>query len=647
MAISETQTDPIRHRDELVARVESIFLQDQLEALEHARQPSTQVQESWGTEPAPRRRGFDDDAPIQMQAAPDAAHDRANGDYWPIFQGEWDIAAIRGVSRFLAETSYGQGILGSLKNYVVHTGFTYDAMATRKKETPAALVAQVQAAIDRFISDNRWELDFEQELFDGYHTDGEVVLALEADGDQVRARRAEPSWLTEPADKDHLERKMDSPSALNWKYGIATDKHDATRIHGYFVQWNGDPSQWSFYRGGGRIIHLKANTPRHVKRGLSDFYPVDGQLNGATELLRRMTKGAGIQSSIALIVEAATGTGSLGIGSSSQIGDLGRTNGGGSGMRVRADGSYASERYSDWGDGTVIDTRGKKFQAGPMAGTQAANYIEVLQAGLRAIGTRWNMPEYMVSGDASNNNFASILESGSPFVRAVESRQERLVKAYERMLWSVVRIQFELGKINLRRFGITWQELRQAVNIVVGGTSPAVRDRGADFAVDSELHNKGAVSLTGLASKYDWDPEEEQERREEAGEVKPVPMPGQPQGQPTPGGLPGLRRFGMPSNPAPVPTQSPTQQPAADDAESRLNGAQITAAKDVLMDVSSGRTAAVVAVELLTALSISPERAQRMVKASQAIDVQAKDDKAETDKALAAARESWNKRRYP
>lgn len=512
MASSAPTTDPIRELDELIARLHLPDLRRQVAAAESFDPGPPQVaMESLG-EQAPIRRGFDERKP-SSRVLPDFAHDRANGDYYPIFQNEFDLAAIRGVARFLSESAYGQGILGSRRNYVVHTGFDYAATAKRGANAPEKLVVEVQRIIDEFLSANRWELDWEHELFDATETDGEVIVALETDGDQVRARRAEPSWLTQPADTTHLERRINATGHLDWKYGIATEPTDATKIHGYFIQWNGDPTAWNFYAPS-RMLHLKSNTPRHVKRGLSSFYPVDGQLTGATELLRRMTSGAGIQASIALIVEAAAGSGSMGIGDSSPIGRL--ANAGGSALR--SGGAYGRERYSDWGEGTVIDTKNKKFQAGPMAGTQAANYIQVLQAGLRAAGTRWNMPEYMVSGDASNNNYASILESGSPFVRGVESDQEKRVKAFERLLWSVIRIALENGRLNLRKYGMTWLDLRAVINVIVSGTSPAVRDRVTDFAVDTVLNDKGMVSDESLATKYDWDWEEEKEKGAKARE---------------------------------------------------------------------------------------------------------------------------------
>jgi len=512
---SQPTTDYVHEANQLRARLETHFLRQELALVEQSSDvPPRVIHESFH-DPAPVRQGF---AELPFGQAgpvlPDVASDRADGDLRPVFSTEWHLAELRGAARHLAHTSYGTGIVSGLTSYIVRTGFDYQATAVRGQSAPQQLVAEVQRIVRGFLDDNQWQLDFEQQLCDALHVDGEIILALEEDAGQVRVRRAEPAWLTEPADPAYLQRRMAAAGPLNWKYGIATDPHDASRVRGYFLQWNADPSAWRCYSPA-RVTHIKSNTPRHVKRGLTDFYPVVTELADAVALNHRMSKGAAIQASIAMIIEAASGTGGgLGIGDPTHIGaSLARPKGAGGG-RVTSDGRYASERRSDWHEGMIIDTKGKKFQAGPMGGAQSDGFVKVLQAGLRSVGVRWNMPEHLISGDASNNNYASILEAGSPFVCRIEAEQEKLCKAYERMLWSVLRITFEMGRLNLRRYGLSWNDLRQCVNLIVTGTSPAIGQRRESFEVDAQLYDRGLMSADTLAAKYDLDPEEEREKRD-------------------------------------------------------------------------------------------------------------------------------------
>ncbi|MBA2116797.1 phage portal protein [Bremerella alba] len=506
-------TDYVHEASQLRARLETHFLRQELALVENASaSPPRVVHESFH-DPAPVRQGFAE-LPFGQAgpALPDIGSDRADGDLRPVFSTEWHLAELRGAARSLAHTSYGTGIVGGLTSYIVRTGFDYQATAIRGQHTPQQLVAEVQRIVRAFLDNNHWQLDFEQQLCAAEHVDGEMILVLEEDAGHVRVRRAEPAWLTEPADKAYLERRMNAPAPLSWKYGIATDPHDAARVHGYFIQWNADPNAWRFYSPA-RVVHIKSNTPRHVKRGLTDFYPVVTELADAVALNHRMSKGAAIQASIAMIIEAAQGAANLGIGDPTHIGGSLARPKSSSGQRLSADGRYASERRSDWHEGMVIDTKGKKFQAGPMGGGQTDGFVKVLQAGLRSVGVRWNMPEHLISGDASNNNYASILEAGSPFVCRIEAEQEKLCKAYERMLWAVLRITFEMGRLNLRRYGLTWNDLRQCVNLIVTGTSPAIGQRSDTFQVDAQLYDRGLMSADTLAAKYDLDPEEEREKQ--------------------------------------------------------------------------------------------------------------------------------------
>ncbi|MEW4564709.1 phage portal protein [Bremerella sp. JC770] len=505
-------TDYVHEASQLRARLETHYLRQELALVENTSEPPPRVVHESFHDPAPVRQGFAE-LPFGHAgtAIPDIPTDRADGDLRPVFGTEWQLAELRGTARSLATSSYGTGIVDGLTSYIVRTGFDYQTTAIRGQHTPQSLVADVQRIVRAFLDDNQWQLDFEQQLCAAQHVDGETILVLEEDAGHVRVRRAEPAWLTEPADSAYLQRRMNVSSELNWKYGIATDQHDASRVHGYFIQWNADPSAWRLYSPA-RVVHIKSNTPRHVKRGLTDFYPVVTELADAVALNHRMSKGAAIQASIAMIIEAAQGSGGLGIGDPTHVGASlvrGKTSPG----AISSAGRYASERRSDWHEGMVIDTKGKKFQAGPMGGAQSDGFVKVLQAGLRSVGVRWNMPEHLISGDASNNNYASILEAGSPFVCRIEAEQEKLCKAYERMLWSVLRIHFEMGRLNLRRYGLTWNELRQCVNLIVTGTSPAIGQRRDSFEVDAQLYDRGLMSADTLAAKYDLDPEEERQKQ--------------------------------------------------------------------------------------------------------------------------------------
>ena len=89
----------------------------------------------------------------------------------------------------------------------------------------------------------------------------------------------------------------------------------------------------------------------------------------------------------------------------------------------------------------------------------------------------------------------------------------------------------------------------------------------------------------------------------------------------------------------PMPGESPIapQLPTETNVDTRLNGAQITAAVEVLNGVVAGTTAELVAVELLIAVGIDDATARRMVTATKTSAKPAPDPK---QVAVAAALES-------
>ena len=498
---SEIQPDFIKQRDLLLAEADVIQLTPALKSMrEQAAGPKRVIESDQSGHHGPevkREVGFFNEfggAGVSI----DDQNTRSDGDFRPIFQSETEIALIRGIGRYLGSaTDTGIGILGNLSNYVVHTGFDFSVGVKRGSGDYLKLAEEAQKVVDEFLDYNDWNQNFQEEMFRESRIDGELLIALEDEGGQVKARRGEPSWLTEPNQHDRetrIEERLNYAHEIDWKYGVASKKGDPTERLGYFMQWNGDPAEWAFYPES-KFVHLALNVPRNVKRGLSDFYSSSSRITGADELLSRIGQGAGIQASIALIIEQAMGSGSA-------VSPLtGGTNSTGAN----------GVAFTDFKGGTVVNTKGNTFQAGPMAGAQAANFIQVLQAMLRGIGNRWNMPEHMVSGDASNGNYASILVAGSPFTRSIQTNQSKYFDTYKQMIFKVLRIAYKHGRFDA--FGLPWSKIKEVVFIVIDGTNPEMQDIASELAVAESLYAKGALSARTFASRFNVDLDEESEIR--------------------------------------------------------------------------------------------------------------------------------------
>jgi hypothetical protein len=163
-------------------------------------------------------------------------------------------------------------------------------------------------------------------------------------------------------------------------------------------------------------------------------------------------------------------------------------------------------------------------------------------------------------------------------------------------MWKVLAIATSGGR--LARFGIERvSELRQLVEIDVKAPDIAVRDRLQEHQIRREENEAGILSLQTWAEEAGRDYQQETRlgaRRQQAT---------QPAGAGFASDLP------------------PAAGEGKDVQDVTLNGAQITAAKDVLLGVSGGTTPVVVAVELLVALGIPRDRAQTMSNAAAQIKV--------------------------
>ena len=163
------------------------------------------------------------------------------------------------------------------------------------------------------------------------------------------------------------------------------------------------------------IQHRKANVDANVKRGLPLFFPVRKNLRRADKLLRNMSVVAEIQSAIALIRKHHGST-----KSSVQQFAAAQTD-----LTVTQAGSGRTTSFRRFGPGTILDAPSGIDYDFPASGLDAATYVTILQAELRAIASRLVMPEFMLTSDASNGNYASTMVAEGPAMRLFRPAADR------------------------------------------------------------------------------------------------------------------------------------------------------------------------------------------------------------------------------
>ena len=435
--------------------------------------------------------------------------DRLDGRMLPILETDEDLRAIQGVARVISQASASAKCATlNLTNWVMGTGFEYGVEPANGHNPSAQLIAAVQAVVDDFIDDNDWQGDYEREMFRRSIRDGEYFLGLwHTGGGHVQVRAIEPEFVRTPAARAPVDR--------SYTFGVDTRKLDLHHVYGYWVDWtgNGEPS----YMPAVQVEHVKRNVDRNVKRGISDFYPIYEALADTEKLSRNMVKGSAVAAAIAWIEEFAPGmtaAGAQGLQTEhrtmkySQTDQTGRT-------RTR--------NVRNYDPATVLYTEnGRQFKPGPLAQANAANFVAINQAALRIIGSNWCMPEYMISGDASNANYASTMVAESPFVKFAEVEQRFYVSRFRRMLWKVLGMAFSAGRFG--PFGVTLGELRRLVQIVIDPPKVAATDAKAETDRRLALLDKGILSRETVATEEGADWEIEQERGAVVSEPAGVPM---------------------------------------------------------------------------------------------------------------------------
>ncbi len=403
---------------------------------------------------------------------------------------EQQLRELRGQCRQLATVN--EFAINGHENrisYIVGSGHSYHATVCKGMEAPSEVAMQVQKLLDRFLRENRWH-ERQQEIVRRVDRDGEAFLRFFVDHDgRTRVRFIEPDQVATPA-----SRSTD-PSA---SFGVQTDPLDVETVHGYYVD--------NEFVDASDVQHRRANVDFNVKRGLPLYTPVRKNLRRAEKLLRNMSVVAEIQSAIALI-RKHRGVSRSGVE---------QFVAGGADATATANGR--TRHFSQYGPGTILDAPAGLEYDFPTAGIDAATFVTVLQAELRAIASRLVMPEFMFTSDASNSNFASTMVAEGPAVRMFERLQAGMIESDRAVMWRVVENAIHSGRLPA--------DVRVNIEIQITGPTLRVRDHLREAQVDRIAHTHGVLSKQTWSQRLGLDYDQEQKNLAAARRtaIRPRPM---------------------------------------------------------------------------------------------------------------------------
>ena len=399
-----------------------------------------------------------------VATGPSGQWQRKGGRDYPFYQTETELALLRAPARVLCGANgYAAGMVEGLTSYVIGTGIVY-RVAERKQatEVPDGLKESAQEAVDEFLDRTEWyggELPgLEEELFKRSVEDGEfLLLHVPLEDGRVDVRTAEPEQLTQKPGEDFEV----------YGFGVKTAPGDVQCPLAYWIQTgvglgDGDEHDASL------VTHFRRNAKRNSKRGVTDFaFDAFEALQQASVLRSNLGGAAAEQAAIVGVRQHQTAT-------QEQISRF-----------VDEDSDFASTDYLTGRQTPTRKTRrgwedipeGMGYVSGPGA-TNAPAHLSVLQSLLRAAGVRWNAPEWLISGDASNNNYASSLVGESPFVKRVLREQRRYREAFRRTMLIVLEHAADAGRVrDAAGRPYTWAEVKSLLDVTAEAPSPATRNR--------------------------------------------------------------------------------------------------------------------------------------------------------------------------
>jgi hypothetical protein len=179
-----------------------------------------------------------------------------------------------------------------------------------------------------------------------------------------------------------LEQRCSPEWTCSWSFGIHCIRRTPDDPLCYHVVYDTTGDDWE-YVPASRMLHVKANVPRNVKRGVSDLYWIANDVQREAKIRRNTADGAALQAAIAWFREHARGTTTSAVQSmvDGQAIDL---------RQQRTSSGTRPTKLGKLRSGTVVDIpETMKVLPGPMGSERNSNFILIAQYVARAIVARW------------------------------------------------------------------------------------------------------------------------------------------------------------------------------------------------------------------------------------------------------------------
>ena len=406
--------------------------------------------------------------------------------YPPPFTTQDEHDKIRAFQRRLYyENEFATGVIETRISYIVGTGHVYSVEPKDKDdELSEEEKAAAKEVIDEFIKVNKWQAR-QQESCRRCDRDGEAFLRKfivpadkkpAVDGVEEKSHRVIKIRFVEPGDVRTPADKAQDPAAT---FGIQTEPDDVESVLGFYVNEQ--------FIDAKDIQHRKRNVDGNVKRGLPLLYQSKYNLPRAEKVVRNAAATVEIQAAVGMVRKHAA---------AAQDAVQGFVSGKASAtiQQRTPNGTVKTRNFQQFQPGTILDVPGTTEYEFPAMGLDPSKPAGTVQMILRAVGSRTGLPEFMVSADASNANYASTLVAEGPAVKAFQREQWTMIGEDEEIFDEVLRVAVEDGRLT--------QQLVDRIKICAEPPNVISRDE-LQGAQKNQI-----LAMNGIKSPQTWSLEE-------------------------------------------------------------------------------------------------------------------------------------------
>jgi beta-lactamase superfamily II metal-dependent hydrolase len=408
---------------------------------------------------------------------------------------EIELRQIRARTRVFGQTNpYAIGAGRNRIAYTVGNGHTYK-VTPRDPSVGGDTVEAALTVIENFRKRNKWNKR-QKETVRRLDRDGERFLRLFIDDKkgELNVRFVEPLEIqNDPKATSHsgayfgiqfAQVVADEPGTTAAVWDIETPTH-------YYLVNIGTLGEVISLREkvpADQMQHLKANVDMTWPRGLPTFWALMPNMNNAIQTLKATGKIVEFRARIGMIrrhINAAKESVTRFVEQQKNAKDR------------------PTPTASKYPYAAIIDTSDATEYQFPAGTVPVDGNVAAIQAELRTCAAALAMPEYMLSGDASNANFSSTMVAEGPAVKTFEEMQGELIEADVEIMERQLAIAAKAGLITNSSGDPEAPDY--VLNLVkVEAEPPIIKHEDAlmEAQADQILNQAGVLSKSTFAARH-------------------------------------------------------------------------------------------------------------------------------------------------